>query len=193
MDELLSMQYSALQANLNKAANIQRAVTLTEANWIGLTRAMELTGNAILRAQETLERLPTAQEMETLLAGQAGSLTEAHAEAVRQIQQAVREKTLKKFRDGQLRVLAATDVAARGLDIDDVDAVFNYDVPDENEYYIHRIGRTGRAKRHGVAFTLVSSVGESIRMDDIQKNTGNTIRAVYFNEKGDLVAAVVKG
>ena len=91
MDELLSMQHSALQANLNKAANIQRAVTLTEANWIGLTRAMELTGNAILRAQETLERLPTAQEMETLLAGQAGSLTEAHAEAVRQIQQAVRE------------------------------------------------------------------------------------------------------
>lgn len=91
MDELLSMQHSALQANLNKAANIQRAVTLTEANWIGLTRAMELTGNAILRAQETLERLPTAQEMETLLAGQTGSLTEAHAEAVRQIQQAVRE------------------------------------------------------------------------------------------------------
>ena len=81
MDELLSMQHSALQANLNKAANIQRAVTLTEANWIGLTRAMELTGNAILGAQE----------METLLAGQTGSLTEAHAEAVRQIQQAVRE------------------------------------------------------------------------------------------------------
>ena len=48
-------------------------------------------------------------------------------------------------------MLAATDVAARGLDIDDVDAVFNYDVPDENEYYIHRIGRTGRARHHGVA------------------------------------------
>ena len=106
------------------------------------------------------------------------------------IQQAVRERTLKKFREGKLRVLAATDVAARGLDIDDVDAVFNYDVPDENEYYIHRIGRTGRAKRHGVAFTLVSTVGESLRMDDIQKNTGNTIRPVHFNERGDLVAAV---
>lgn len=62
------------------------------------------------------------------------------------IQQRVREKTLQKFREGQLQVLAATDVAARGLDIDDVDAVFNYDVPDENEYYIHRIGRTGRAQ-----------------------------------------------
>ena len=106
------------------------------------------------------------------------------------IQQAVREKTLKKFRDGQIRVLAATDVAARGLDIDDVDAVFNYDVPDENEYYIHRIGRTGRARRHGVAFTLVSTIAEGLRLDEIQKNTGSSIRQVYFNDRGDLVAAV---
>ena len=105
------------------------------------------------------------------------------------IQQRVREKTLQKFRDGQLRVLVATDVAARGLDIDDVDAVFNYDVPDENEYYIHRVGRTGRAKRHGVAFTLVSSVTEGIRLDDIRKNTGNEIIRARFNERGDLVAA----
>ena len=88
-----------------------------------------------------------------------------------------------------MRVLVATDVAARGLDIDDVDAVFNYDVPDENEYYIHRIGRTGRAKRHGVAFSLVSSVTESIRLDDIKKTTGSQIRAVHFNDHGDLVAA----
>ena len=105
------------------------------------------------------------------------------------IQQRQREKTLQKFRDGQLRVLVATDVAARGLDIDDVDAVFNYDVPDENEYYIHRIGRTGRAKRHGVAFSLVSTITEGLRLDDIQKVTGSDIRKVYFNERGDLVAA----
>ena len=105
------------------------------------------------------------------------------------IPQAVRERTLQKFREGKMRVLVATDVAARGLDIDDVDAVFNYDVPDENEYYIHRIGRTGRAKRHGVAFSLVSSVTESIRLDDIKKATGSQIRAVHFNDHGDLVAA----
>ena len=103
------------------------------------------------------------------------------------IQQRVREKTLQKFREGQLRVLAATDVAARGLDIDDVDAVFNYDVPDENEYYIHRIGRTGRARRHGVAFTLVSSVTEGVRLDDIRKNTGNQIQPVRPDEEGQLV------
>ena len=105
------------------------------------------------------------------------------------ITQSLRERTLQKFRDGKLRVLAATDVAARGLDIDDVDAVFNYDVPDENEYYIHRIGRTGRARRHGVAFSLVASISEGLRLDDIVKSTGSQIRTVYFNEKGDLVAA----
>ena len=108
------------------------------------------------------------------------------------ITQSLRERTLQKFRDGKLRVLAATDVAARGLDIDDVDAVFNYDVPDENEYYIHRIGRTGRARRHGVAFSLVSTITEGLRLDDIVKSTGSQIRTVYFNEKGDLVAAAEK-
>mgnify|MGYP000194521351 CR=1 FL=1 len=102
------------------------------------------------------------------------------------IQQRVREKTLDKFKKGEIKVLVATDVAARGLDIDDVDAVFNYDVPDENEYYIHRIGRTGRARRRGAAYTLVSTITESIRLDDIRKNTGNEIRAVRFNEAGEL-------
>ena len=102
------------------------------------------------------------------------------------IQPRVREKTLQKFREGKLRVLAATDVAARGLDIDDVDAVFNYDVPDENEYYIHRIGRTGRARRHGVAYSLVSSITEGIRLDDIRKHTGNEIRTVKLDAHGEL-------
>ena len=102
------------------------------------------------------------------------------------IQQSVREKTLGRFRRGELRVLVATDVAARGLDIDDVDVVFNYDVPDENEYYVHRIGRTGRAKRHGVAYTLVSTITEAMRMDDIQKITKNDVHRLRY-EKGTLL------
>ena len=103
------------------------------------------------------------------------------------IQQRVREQTLKKFKDGKLRVLVATDVAARGLDIDDVDVVFNYDVPDEQEYYIHRIGRTGRAKKHGVAYTLVASVTESIKMRDIARNTKADIQLLRYDKDGCLM------
>ncbi len=103
------------------------------------------------------------------------------------IQQRVREKTLNKFKQGQLRVLVATDVAARGLDIDDVDAVFNYDVPDEQEYYIHRIGRTGRAKRHGVAYTLVASVTEGVRMDEIARNTKAEMTKLKYDSDGCLL------
>ena len=103
------------------------------------------------------------------------------------IQQRVREKTLQAFREGKMKILIATDVAARGLDIDDVDAVFNYDVPDEIEYYIHRIGRTGRAKRHGVAYSLVSTVPEGMRLDEIAKNTNSDIEALKFDEDNCLV------
>ncbi|MCI9402058.1 MAG: DEAD/DEAH box helicase [Oscillospiraceae bacterium] len=98
------------------------------------------------------------------------------------IQQSAREKTLQRFKDGKLQVLVATDVAARGLDIDDVDAVFNYDVPDENEYYVHRIGRTGRAKRHGVAYTFISGVTEELRMDNIVKGTRNTVKKLKYEK-----------
>ena len=101
------------------------------------------------------------------------------------IQQSAREKSLTRFRDGKFKVLVATDVAARGLDIDDVDVVFNYDVPDENEYYVHRIGRTGRAKRHGVAYTFISGVTEELRMDQIVKGTRNEVKKLKY-DKGTL-------
>ena len=105
------------------------------------------------------------------------------------IQQRIREKTLQAFRAGQIRVLVATDVAARGLDIDDVDAVFNYDVPDEIEYYIHRIGRTGRARRHGVAYSLVVGITEQMKMEQIAKNTRADITVLKYDRDGCLVPA----
>jgi ATP-dependent RNA helicase DeaD len=105
------------------------------------------------------------------------------------VPQAKREQVMEKFRAGKLRVFVATDVASRGIDVDDVDAVFNYDVPDENEYYVHRIGRTGRAKRHGVAYTFVSDYGAIVRLDEIAKYTKNNIIPVVFGADGKLVPA----
>ena len=103
------------------------------------------------------------------------------------IPQKNREQTLQAFRDGKLRVLVATDVAARGLDIDDVDVVFNYDVPDEQEYYVHRIGRTGRAKKHGVAYTFVCSVTEQIKMEEIAQNQKMDMQMLRYDKDGCLM------
>ena len=103
------------------------------------------------------------------------------------IPQEKRETVMARFRRGELRVFVATDVAARGIDVDDVDAVFNYDVPDENEYYVHRIGRTGRAKRRGAAYTLVTDYPGQVRLNNIAKHTKNDIRLVAFGEDGQLV------
>ncbi|MCI8420038.1 MAG: DEAD/DEAH box helicase [Oscillospiraceae bacterium] len=105
------------------------------------------------------------------------------------IPQEKREKVMARFRRGELRVFVATDVAARGIDVDDVDAVINYDVPDENEYYVHRIGRTGRAKRRGAAYTLVSDYPGLVRLNNIARHTGNNVRPVRFSETGELVPA----
>ena len=103
------------------------------------------------------------------------------------IPQRKREAVMALFREGKLHVFVATDVAARGIDVDDVDAVFNYDVPDENEYYIHRIGRTGRAKRHGVAYTLLSDFPSRMRLDDIARNTRSQIIPATVDERGCVV------
>ena len=84
------------------------------------------------------------------------------------IPQSKRNVVMGDFRKGKFPILIATDVAARGIDVDDVEAVINFDLPNENEYYLHRIGRTGRAHKHGVSFSLVT-FQESVRMDEILK------------------------
>ena len=71
--------------------------------------------------------------------------------------------------------------------VDDVDAVFNFEVPEENEYYIHRIGRTGRAKKHGVAYTLLSDFPSRMRLDDIARNTRSQIVSAKLEEDGTVV------
>ena len=84
------------------------------------------------------------------------------------IPQAKRNVVMNDFKRGKFPILVSTDVAARGIDVDDVEAVINFDLPNENEYYLHRIGRTGRAHKHGVSFSLVT-FRESVRMDEILK------------------------
>ena len=102
------------------------------------------------------------------------------------IPQKKREQVMDRFRRGELRVFVSTDVAARGIDVDDVDIVFNSDIPDENQDYIHRIGRTGRAKRQGVAVSLIADYPSKMRIDNIAKLTRNEIMPVRFDENGKL-------
>lgn len=91
------------------------------------------------------------------------------------MKQQQRDRVMGKFRNGTIEILVATDVAARGIDVDDVEIVFNYDLPQDEEYYVHRIGRTGRAGRAGVAYTFVA--GKAIRkLKDIERYTKTKIK-----------------
>ena len=108
------------------------------------------------------------------------------------IKQSLREKAMQKYRDGKLQVLIATDVASRGIDVDDVDCVINFDVPEENEYYVHRIGRTGRAKRKGVAWSIIGNFPEKAKLDEIAKYSNYTVKPMVLDENGSLAEEEVK-
>jgi ATP-dependent RNA helicase DeaD len=108
------------------------------------------------------------------------------------IRQSQREKTMQRYRDGKLAILIATDVASRGIDVDDVDCVVNFDVPEENEYYVHRIGRTGRAKRKGVAWSIIGNFPEKAKLDEIAKFSNYTIKPMVLGDDGSLTEEVVK-
>ena len=108
------------------------------------------------------------------------------------IRQSQREKTMQRYRDGKLAILIATDVASRGIDVDDVDCVINYDVPEENEYYVHRIGRTGRAKRKGVAWSIIGNFPEKAKLDEIAKFCNFTIKPMLLGEDGMLTEEEIK-
>ena len=92
------------------------------------------------------------------------------------LKQQQRDRVMDSFRKGKTEILIATDVAARGIDVDDVDIVFNYDLPQDEEYYVHRIGRTGRAGRTGLAFSFVRGK-EVYKLKDIQRYCKTVIKA----------------
>lgn len=108
------------------------------------------------------------------------------------IRQNQREKTMQRYRAGKLPVLIATDVASRGIDVDDVDCVINYDIPEENEYYVHRIGRTGRAKRKGIAWSIVSNFPEKAKLDEIAKFSNYQVKPMILSADGTLMEEKIK-
>jgi ATP-dependent RNA helicase DeaD len=92
------------------------------------------------------------------------------------LKQNQRSQVMNDFKSGQIGLLVATDVAARGIDVQNVDAVFNYDIPDEDEYYIHRIGRTGRAGKSGISYTLAAGRSQLRRVHSLEKYMGLSIQ-----------------
>ena len=104
--------------------------------------------------------------------------------------QSQREAALRSFKSGKTRVLVATDVAARGIDIDSVSHVINYDIPEVPEDYVHRIGRTGRAGNKGRAITLVTA-GEEHTMRAIERLTGQVVERILLPDFGGVLSPAV--
>jgi ATP-dependent RNA helicase RhlE len=116
-----------------------------------------------------------AERLSHILSAREHSVGRIHADRT----QSQRESALRGFRDGRTRVLVATDIAARGLDVDLVSHVINYDVPSAPEDYVHRIGRTGRAGNQGRAITIVTPVDE-LSMRAIERLTGQSVKRVVL-------------
>nr|MCR5774411.1 DEAD/DEAH box helicase [Lachnospiraceae bacterium] len=125
-----------------------------------------------------------ADELSEALIGRGYFADALHGDLAQQ----QRDHVMSGFRSGGTEILIATDVAARGIDIDDVEAVINYDVPDDIEYYVHRIGRTGRAGRKGRAFTLV--VGRELyKIRDIERHCHTRIESRHIPNATDVKAS----
>ena len=130
-----------------------------------------------------------AERLSHILKARDHSVNRIHADR----SQPQREAALREFRDGRARVLVATDIAARGLDVDAVSHVINYDVPAAPEDYVHRVGRTGRAGNQGQAITIVAPVDE-LSMRSIERLTGQAVKRVVPPGFGGapLIAAAAK-
>jgi ATP-dependent RNA helicase RhlE len=122
-----------------------------------------------------------AERLSHILGARDHSVNRIHSDR----SQPQRESALRAFRDGRTRVLIATDIAARGLDVDAVSHVINYDVPSAPEDYVHRIGRTGRAGNAGRAITIVAPVDE-LSMTAIERLTGEEIKRVVLPKFGGI-------
>jgi ATP-dependent RNA helicase DeaD len=165
---------------VSEAAKLEMLSRIIDVNRIGLSLVF---CNTKKRVDELASNLQSR-----------GYAAEALHGDMRQIQ---RDRVMAKFRKGSIDILIATDVAARGIDVDNIEAVFNYDIPNDEEYYVHRIGRTGRAGKPGKAYSFV--VGREIyELRDIQRYTKSNIKYmkpptlmdVEENKIGDVLEKV---
>jgi ATP-dependent RNA helicase RhlE len=122
-----------------------------------------------------------AERLSHILEAREHKVNRIHADRT----QPQREAALRSFKDGATRVLVATDIAARGIDVDSISHVINYDVPEQPEDYVHRIGRTGRAGKTGRAITLVTPIDE-LSMRAIERLTGQPVERVHVPEFGGV-------
>jgi ATP-dependent RNA helicase RhlE len=129
-----------------------------------------------------------AERLSHILRAREHSVNRIHADR----SQPQREAALRDFRNGHARVLVATDIAARGLDVEAVSHVINYDVPAAPEDYVHRVGRTGRAGNQGQAITIVAPVDE-FSMQAIERLTGQAVKRVVPQGFGGTTAAIASG
>lgn len=138
------------------------------------------------KKRDTLSLLMYANEQRSIIFCNTKSMVDELAEMLRNqgfkaaglhgdMTQAARSQVMQSFRNGAVQTLIATDVAARGIDVDDIDVVINYDLPQTFEYYIHRIGRTGRAGKQGVSQTLICTGKQYATLRSLMKYTGTTI------------------
>lgn len=129
-----------------------------------------------------------AERLSHILEAREHKVNRIHADRT----QPQREAALRGFKEGRTRVLVATDIAARGLDVDSISHVINYDVPTAPEDYVHRIGRTGRAGKAGRAITLVTPA-EELSMRGIERLTGQVAERVLLPSFGGVQEASVRG
>ncbi|MEG2893919.1 MAG: helicase-related protein, partial [Clostridium sp.] len=134
------------------------------------------------------ELVESMQQRDYSVEGMHGDMTQAH-----------RTNTLRKFKEGSLKILVATDVAARGIDVENLSHVINYDLPQDTESYIHRIGRTGRAGNEGVAINMINS-REFRRIRDIERETKGkiekaivpTVEEIFTVKSKNLIDTITK-
>lgn len=124
----------------------------------------------------------SAEQLSHILSAREHQVTRIHADRT----QSQRDAALKGFKEGRHRIMVATDIASRGIDVDSITHVINYDVPETPEDYVHRIGRTGRANNVGRAITLVSPL-EELSMSAIEKLTGKSIERVLVPGFGGTI------